>query len=227
MALRIRLLATQTAIILGVYALPLLFAAGPHLWPAGWVFVVIWFGFLLGLIGWLVRHNPALLQERMRLGAADQERWDKMLAPLINLAILAWMVFISFDAARFHWSPVPPSLQVIGGLLLLLSCLILFLTFRENPFLSPIVHIQEERGQHVISTGPYRHVRHPMYCAMVVFTVGVPLLLGSGYGVLTGLVVDLVVARRLVLEEQTLRRDLPGYAAYMEQVRYRLLPHVW
>jgi protein-S-isoprenylcysteine O-methyltransferase Ste14 len=79
----------------------------------------------------------------------------------------------------------------------------------------------------VISSGPYRYVRHPMYAGIVAFAVGTPLFLGSGYGALVGLILVLLVARRAVLEERTLRRELPGYAAYMARVRYRLVPHVW
>ncbi len=99
--------------------------------------------------------------------------------------------------------------------------------FRENSYLSPVVRVQKERGQTVISTGPYHYVRHPMYSAMVIFFVGTSLMLGSWYGVLFGLIIVLLLARRAVLEERTLQRDLSGYTAYMAGVKYRLMPHVW
>ncbi len=112
-------------------------------------------------------------------------------------------------------------------MVLLFSFYIFFLTFRENSYLSPVVRLQEERGQTVISTGPYHYVRHPMYAGIVAFAVGTPLLLGSWYGILFGLILVVLIARRAVLEERTLREELPGYAAYMARVRYRLIPHVW
>ncbi len=89
------------------------------------------------------------------------------------------------------------------------------------------VRIQAERGQTVISTGPYQYVRHPMYAAMIFFFLGTPLLLGSLLGVPLGILVMLILAWRAVLEEGELQRELPGYTRYMAQVKYRLIPHVW
>jgi protein-S-isoprenylcysteine O-methyltransferase Ste14 len=107
------------------------------------------------------------------------------------------------------------------------SFYLFFLTFRENSYLSPAVRVQQERAQTVVSTGPYHYVRHPMYSAIVIFGVGTPLLLGSWYGVFFGLIIGAVIAWRAVLEERTLRQELPGYAAYMAEVKYRLIPYVW
>jgi protein-S-isoprenylcysteine O-methyltransferase Ste14 len=134
---------------------------------------------------------------------------------------------MALDAVRFNWSSVPIWLQGVGATALLGSFSLLFLTFRENAYLSPVVRIQEERRQTVIATGPYHYVRHPMYAAILVFIVGTSLLLGSWYGVLFGLIFMVMLARRAVLEERTLREALPGYAAYMAQVKYRLIPYVW
>ena len=146
---------------------------------------------------------------------------------MLILLFFGWLIFISLDAVRFHWSPVPVWLQLLGAIILLCSFYLLFLTFRENSYLSTVVRIQEDRGQTVVSTGPYHTVRHPMYTAILVFAVGTSLLLGSWYGVLSGLVLMILLARRAMLEERTLRAELPGYAAYMVQVKYRLIPHIW
>jgi protein-S-isoprenylcysteine O-methyltransferase Ste14 len=102
-----------------------------------------------------------------------------------------------------------------------------FLTFRENSYLSPVVRIQKERGHRVVSTGPYHYVRHPMYAGFLLFMTGTPLLLGSWYGVVLGLAFMLVLARRAILEERTLQNELRGYADYMTQVKYRLIPFIW
>ena len=101
------------------------------------------------------------------------------------------------------------------------------MTFRENSFLSPVVRVQEERGQTVISTGPYHYVRHPMYAAFILFVLGTTLLLGSWYGLVLGLLLVIGVARRAVMEEHTLRQELAGYDEYMTQVKYRLILGVW
>jgi protein-S-isoprenylcysteine O-methyltransferase Ste14 len=143
------------------------------------------------------------------------------------LCSLAWLSFLAFDAVRARWSPVPLWLQIGGAIILLGAFLLLFLTFRENTYLSPVVRIQEERGHRVVSTGPYHYVRHPMYAAIVVFVVGTSLLLGSWFGIVVGAVFVAVLARRALLEERTLRTRLPGYASYMAKVKYRLIPYLW
>jgi len=209
------------------FALALFLPAGTLVWHAGWVFLALFFSFYLAITIWLYRHNPGLLQERMRLRTSDQLAWDKVLFPLLMIIPFAWLIFMSFDAVRFHWSPLPVWLEFVGVVVLVCSFYLLFLTFRENAYLSPVVRIQEERGHTVVSTGPYHYVRHPMYAAMLVFVVGTSLLLGSGYGILLALLFMVLLARRAVLEERTLREELHGYAAYMTQVKYRLIPYVW
>jgi protein-S-isoprenylcysteine O-methyltransferase Ste14 len=209
------------------FALALFLPAGTLAWGAAWMFLALFFGFYLALTVWLIRHNPALLRERMRLRTADQQGWDKVLFPLLLSFPFAWLILVSFDAMRAHWSPVPVWLQVVGAIILAGSFALLFLTFRENAYLSPVVRIQEERGHTVVATGPYHYVRHPMYAAIVVFVGGTPLLLGSWFGVLGGLLFVVLLARRAVLEERTLRAKLPGYAAYLAQVKYRLIPYIW
>ena len=118
-------------------------------------------------------------------------------------------------------------MQMVVFSKLVCSFYLFFLTFRENSYLSPVVRIQKEHGQTVVSTGPYHYVRHPMYSGIIVFMVGTPLLLGSWYTLLLGLILVVIIARRSVLEERTLREELNGYAAYMVQVKYRFIPHVW
>jgi protein-S-isoprenylcysteine O-methyltransferase Ste14 len=209
------------------FALALFLPAGTLAWPAAWIFLVLFFAFYFAVTVWLYRHNPGLLQERTRLGTTDQLGWDKLLFPLLLVLPFAWLMFMSLDVVRFHWSPLPVWLEVVGAVVLLGSFYLLFLTFRENAYLSPVVRIQQERGHAVVSSGPYHYVRHPMYAAMLAFVLGTSLLLGSGYGLLFGLLFIAVLARRAVLEERTLREQLHGYATYMAQVKYRLIPYIW
>ena len=107
---------------------------------------------------------------------------------VLQVFFLAWLVLMPLDAVRFRWSEMPGWLQVAGAILLLGSFYLFFLTFRENPYLSPVVRVQSERGQTVISTGPYHYVRHPMYAAAILFMAGTALMLGSWYGLLMGLI---------------------------------------
>jgi protein-S-isoprenylcysteine O-methyltransferase Ste14 len=145
----------------------------------------------------------------------------------VGVLFLAWLALMPLDAVRFGWSHLPRWLQWLGGLLSLISFALFFLTYRENTFLSPVVRLQRDRGQTVVSSGPYRYVRHPMYAAALVFLVGTTLLLGSAYGLILVLAIVLSIAVRAVKEEQTLLRELPGYKEYMRRVRYRMIPGVW
>lgn len=90
-----------------------------------------------------------------------------------------------------------------------------------------MVRVQRDRGQTVVSTGPYHYVRHPMYAAALLFLLGTTLLLGSWYGLLWGLILVGMIAGRAILEERTLQKELEGYDAYMAQVKYRLIPYIW
>src|SRR5258707_11377088 len=137
------------------FAITLFLPAGTLSWRTGWIFLALFFGFYLALTIWLLQHNPALLQERLRLRSADQQGWDKLLFPLLLVFPFAWFLFLSFDAGRAHWSPVPAWVQIVGVIVLICSFALLFLTFRENAYLSPVVRIQAERGHTVVSTGPY------------------------------------------------------------------------
>ncbi len=217
----------QIVSTLVIYALPVLIPAGPGAWPSAWIFLALWFGFWLFILIWLYVQNPGLFWERMLTSTSGQKAWDKALVPLLYGAIFLWLLFIAFDAGRFHWSPVPPGVEAIGAAILGASFVVFFLTFRANRYLSTVVRVQEERGQVVVTSGPYRLVRHPMYAATLLFLLGTPLLLGGWYGVLLSPIAGVILAWRAVLEERTLQKALLGYGEYMKRTRYRLIPFVW
>lgn len=227
MTVSIRMLIGQSVILFLVFALALFLPAGTLAWSAGWIYLILFFGFVFAVTLWLFKYNPGLLKERMTMFKANQKSWDKLFFALMELCFFAWFVLMALDAVRFRWSHIPAWLQIVGAIVLLCSFLLFFLTFRENSYLSPMVRVQKDRGQTVISSGPYHYVRHPMYAAMLLFIPGTTLLLGSWYGLLAGLFLVGMVARRAVLEERTLRAELSGYDAYMTRVKYRFVPHVW
>lgn len=218
----------QVAGMFLVIGLILFVAAGTIQWPAAWIFLILFATFTVVLTRWLIRHNPGLLNERMSgVSNANQKTWDKLFYVGVNVLFLGWLILMAFDAVRFGWSNVPIWLQIVGAIMLLVSFYLFFLTFRENSFLSQAVRIQSEREHTVITTGPYRYVRHPMYATAILFLVGASLLLGSWYGVIVALIIILAVAARAVQEERTLAVELPGYANYLTHVKYRLIPYVW
>jgi protein-S-isoprenylcysteine O-methyltransferase Ste14 len=211
-----------------VFGLILFLPAGTLNWIAAWVYLTLLFLFIIGISIWLLRFNRGLLAERMSgIGKPGQKTWDKVFLAILFPVFLAWFVVMALDAVRFRWLPLALWLQWLGGCLLLASFYVLYLTFRENSYLSPAVRIQTDRQQTVVSTGPYRYVRHPMYAGFVLFAIGTALLLGSGLGVLGALVLIAMVAWRAVREEQVLRTELAGYDQYLTRVRYRFLPYVW
>jgi protein-S-isoprenylcysteine O-methyltransferase Ste14 len=157
----------------------------------------------------------------------EQPTQDKIVTGLLLLLFFGWFVFMALDAVRFKWSAVPTWLQSPGALGVLVACYIGYLTLRENTFAALVVKVQQERAQTVITTGPYRFVRHPMYAGMLFYLVGAPLLLGSCWGLLWGCGLLVLFVLRLLIEEATLRKELQGYNEYAARVRYRLVPGVW
>jgi protein-S-isoprenylcysteine O-methyltransferase Ste14 len=209
-----------------VFAALLFVSAGTVLWTAGWVFMALFFSFALAIVLWLAREDPELLAERMSSPIqSGQPLRDKVFVAAVLVLFVAWLILMPLDAVRFGWSEVPDWLQLLGALGLVLSFYIMFLTFRENAYLALVVKLQEERSQSVVSTGPYRYVRHPMYASMF-FPAGA-LLLGSWWGLLHCAVLLGLLVWRIPLEERMLENGLAGYDEYERNVRYRLIPHVW
>ena len=211
-----------------VFAALLFVCAGTLLWPAGWAFMALFFGFAVALVLWLAREEPELLAERMSSPLQrGQPLWDKVFVVAVMVLFVAWLILMPLDAVRFGYSEVPGWLQIFGALGVVLSFYIMFLTFRENAYLAMVVKVQQERGQSVVSTGPYRYVRHPMYASMLLFFPGSALLLGSWWGLMFCTVLLGLLVWRIPLEERMLENGLDGYNEYERNVRYRLIPHVW
>jgi protein-S-isoprenylcysteine O-methyltransferase Ste14 len=206
----------------------LLFAtAGTLHWPAAWVYLATSaaIGPACGL--WLYRIDPALLAERLRRTfQAGQPAADKTFMLVFVFVALVWLVMIGLDY-RMQASSMPLALQALGLAMYLASTGVIMWVFRENSFAAPIVRVQAERHHHVISSGPYAWVRHPMYSGIMLFFVGVPLLLGSWWGVAIAPLFAVMFVIRSGIEERALRAGLPGYADYAARVRYRLLPGIW
>jgi hypothetical protein len=149
-------LIVQTFIWFGAMAILLFLAAGTFAWPGAWVYLVlmILLSFTLGID--LAQRDPELLRERMGSPVQrDQPATDKVLLIVLLLFIFAWLVVMGLDAKRFAWSSVPALVQVLGVLITLLSIWFCYRTMRENSFAAPVIKLQQERGQRVISTGPY------------------------------------------------------------------------
>jgi len=207
--------------------------AGLLLWPAGrldwvqaWVFVAIVAVSNLAIGFWLVRHDPGLLAERMKpVGLSETKPLNRIAMTGLLIAFHAWFVAMGFAARRPTVWPVWA--QVVGALMICACMLIAWRVFRENSFAAPVVRTQADRGQRVVTTGPYALVRHPMYAGAALWMFGTPLLIGGPRDLAVAAAVMAVIVLRALGEERMLRRELPGYGDYMAKVRFRLLPGVW
>jgi len=215
-------------IVVPGFAALVLWLSGNWRWVEGWVFGVWWVSFISVSLLWLYYKDPALLVERTRLpGTGGESRADVAILLAIKVGFVAWIFLPALDR-RSDWTPrLPLWCEVCGGILLFGGNFPIFRALTNNTFASQLVRIQSERGQHVIDTGVYRFVRHPMYLGGSLWFVGGAMLLGSVCGLLVGLALIGLLILRIFGEEKLLARDLEGYRAYREKVRYRLLPHVW
>jgi protein-S-isoprenylcysteine O-methyltransferase Ste14 len=205
-----------------------LWLSGDWCWVEGWSYGLWFVALCATCIVWLYRNDPLLLAERYRKpGSGGQSRADKFIVYGLVVGFIAWIVLPALDR-RFGWTPrVPFWVEAGGGALLLGAAFFLFRSFSDNTFLSPLVRVQTERRQQVVSTGVYGLVRHPMYLGASLMFLGGPLLLGSALGLVLGLGLVLLLMVRIVGEEKLLARELEGYAAYRDHVRHRLVPRIW
>ncbi len=208
----------------------LLIAAGTGAWAMGWLYLAL---FLFSSIGSRVIVSfvaPDLLRERAEsMSKTDVPAWDKVLMPIVGaLAPFAIHITAGLDY-RNGWTtpPVTPIVLGIGIGLVLLGLVISTGAFLTNRFFSGTVRIQTERDHQVVSSGIYGIVRHPGYLGGVMWYLAAPVMLGTLWALIPGVIAAAAIILRTALEDKMLRAQLPGYAAYADRVRYRLLPGVW
>jgi protein-S-isoprenylcysteine O-methyltransferase Ste14 len=195
-----------------------------HYWQA-WLFIVVFTLASTVPAIYLARTNPAALQRRMRAGPrAETRAAQKFIITGAFLSLLAMMAFSAFDH-RMGWSTVPPWVSVLGDALVTAGLGLAMLVIIQNSYAGATVTV--EAGQQVASGGVYKLVRHPMYVGNVIMMVGMPLALGSYWGLLFVVPGVAVLVFRILDEEKLLIHDLPGYREYAQHVRYRLVPNVW
>ena len=214
----------SAALGLVAFGLMLFLPAGTlHYWQA-WVFLAVF-----ALSTWipsvyLMRTNPAALERRMRGPLAETRTQQRILIAVIFVCFPAMFVVSALDH-RFGWSTVPASISVVGDVLVALGLGVAMLVVIQNGYAAANVTV--EAGQHLASTGLYGVVRHPMYAGSAIMMVGVPLALGSYWGLVFVVPGLIVLAVRIRDEEELLEQELSGYREYARQVHYRLVPYVW
>lgn len=215
---------------MGLFALALLWPAGTWYWWEAWIIVALWSLFGAVLLVYLLKHDIALLAERMKLVPiqTDQKSWDKALMAVFLILGIALYIVPGFDVMRYGWSnPLPLWMETIAFLIHLPCFLGLAWVMRENTFLAQVVKIDTQRGHHVITTGPYAWVRHPMYSIIIILLFAVPVALGSRYALFLSLLLTLLLILRTYLEDRSLHDELEGYTEYAGRIQYRLFPGIW
>jgi protein-S-isoprenylcysteine O-methyltransferase Ste14 len=213
------------AFLFAVMAAVVFGAAGAVAYWQGWVMLATFFGCAAAITLWLWFKDKALLERRVKAGpGSEADAAQNIIQGFAGIVFLATLGVPALDH-RLGWSHAPAAVEIAGDALVVLGFAIVFLVFRENTFTAGTIQVTE--GQRVIDTGPYALVRHPMYGGALLLFVGMPLALGSWWGLLVGALIVPVLGWRLLREEAFLAQHLPGYDAYRSRVRYRLAPLLW
>jgi protein-S-isoprenylcysteine O-methyltransferase Ste14 len=207
-------------------ALVLFGLAGSIEFWQGWLFLTIFAVLTLAITLYLFVRDPDLLERRSRGGPTAETRpRQKLIQIIASAAFLACLIVPSLEWRAAGGSTLPIAVVAAGEVMVAVGLGIVFAVFRANTFASATVEVAQ--AQTVIETGPYRIVRHPMYVGGIVLGLGIPLALGSAWGLIGSASLTAAIVWRLLDEETLLRRELPGYSAYCAKTRYRLIPRVW
>ena len=199
-------------------------AGSLNFWQA-WIYLGVWAACVIPITLYLFRHDLKLLTSRLSVGpTAETDMSQKIIQSLASLFFIGLFIVPGLDY-RFYWSNVPIAIVILSDVVVALGFYIVFLVFRENTYTSAVIEVAEE--QKVISSGPYRLVRHPMYAGALLLLLFTPTALGSWVAIPFIIPMILVISARLLSEEKFLTQNLKGYSEYCTQVRYHLLPYVW
>lgn len=205
----------------------LMISAGRWDWGMGWLYVAIFLLFDVASAIVALPRNPGLLIERAQ-PQGETEGWDKIIMPLASglFPLASWVV--AGLNQRFAWLPgVSYSLQVAASAVTILGYGMLVWSMWANAYFSPVARIQSERGHTVATTGPYQWIRHPGYVGAILFSLAVPLMLGSWWALIPGAASAGLYGIRTAYEDRFLQEKLPGYREYAGRVKYRLVPGIW
>jgi protein-S-isoprenylcysteine O-methyltransferase Ste14 len=216
---------TALLVLILVMATLLFIPAGTLDYWQAWTFLIVYFSVSVAITLYLVKYDQKLLQRRMSGGpSAEKETTQKIVMSIVSVGFIGLLIVPALDH-RFEWSHMPALAALAGEGLMLLGWLAIFFVFKENTFTSATIELAPE--QKVISTGPYALVRHPMYAGGLVMLFGMPIALGSWWGLIVFVAMIPALIWRLIDEENFLARNLPGYVEYRNKVRYRLAPRIW
>jgi protein-S-isoprenylcysteine O-methyltransferase Ste14 len=214
---------SQLMITLVLFAASLFLTSGRLDWVMAWVYLGLYVGMIVAT-GLVIERD--LVAERSRVGEGTKD-WDRVLGSLSIFLVTPGALLVAGLDERFGWSRVALVVQLIAlGFVILGSALTVW-AVASNRYFSATVRIQKDRGHTIVSSGPYGSVRHPGYLAWCISAPAIPLMLGSLWALMPALLGVCALLIRTVLEDRTLREELPGYQDHARRVRYRLVPGLW
>ena len=216
----------RLAIVIGAFAALLFIPAGRLDWVEAWLFVGVFGCFLILYAVWSLLKDPAQLQERSKV-AENVKSWDKVIMGIYTVLLLVLFIVAGLDAGRFGWTSPAMETRIIAWVGLAAGGALIFWAIVANTYLSRMARIQSDRDQQVVTSGPYRFVRHPMYLGIIVLFLCLPLVLGSWWAEIPGSLIAVLFIVRTALEDRMLKDELKGYMEYARRVHYRLFPGIW
>jgi protein-S-isoprenylcysteine O-methyltransferase Ste14 len=215
----------RSALSLVVFMAMLFIPAGTlQFWP-GWLYGFIFAASTTAISVYFLKHDPKLVERRMKVGPAAEQRPAQKIIMAITLAGFILLIVLPGLDYRWHWSSMPPWLVLAANVVLALSFAIFFIVLKQNSYAASTIRV--EADQPVVSTGLYAIVRHPLYSGALLLMLVTPPALGSYWTLLVVFALIPVLMWRLLDEERFLKQNLPGYADYCRATRFRLIPLIW
>ena len=217
-----RMVITRFVLVFIVLGLMFFLPAWTYRYWQAWAYMLILVVPMILFVRYLYKNDPELLKRRLRM--REKQKAQRLVQVLVWPLFLLAFVIPGFDY-RLHWSNMPLALVIISEVVVLVSYLFIGLVFRTNSYASRVVEV--EKGQKVITTGPYAIVRHPMYLGVLFFYIFSPLSLGSYWALIPTLLIIPILFIRIRGEEKELLENLEGYEEYVIKTKYRLVPGIW
>jgi protein-S-isoprenylcysteine O-methyltransferase Ste14 len=223
----LRAILLMVLVVLVAPFLPILIS-GEWGWWEAWVYATLYILSFVFSRALAARKNPDILEERARsIELQGAKAWDKVLAPLLAFGSIFILIVAGLDKLNSWTSPYSLTLKIMSLIVIVLGYAVGSWALIENKFFSGVVRIQTERGHHVVSTGPYRFVRHPGYAGALWMYLASPIWFDSNWAFIPAAVLFVVMLIRTPLEDQTLQQELAGYREFTHKTKYRLFPGIW
>lgn len=191
----------------------------------GWTYWAVFFSSVTAISIYFIKKDLTLIANRIKAGPTAEKMRSQQITQAFATVFFILLILIPPLDHHFQWSNVPTPLVLVSDVFVVLGLAIVFFVFRENSYTSAVIEVNKE--QKVITTGPYKVVRHPMYSGAMLMLLFTPLALGSFWGLVAFFPMLAVISFRLLEEEKFLTKTLAGYCEYRQKTRYRLIPYIW